>query len=124
MSTTKVEKSNLAAKKSFDEPEKQQSKFTIRCSDVVNLCISFVFTILVACLILFYINNNQQQNAMEIEKIVESVLDARGLKLAPSEPQNVERKRGYLDKNQDDDFPRKKRAVHDFKSQMNGETFE
>lgn len=123
MSSAKVEKSNSVAKKSVDDGKKMPSKFTIRGRDVVILCISFVFTISVACSVLFYINNNQQ-NAMEIEKIVESVLDARGLKLAPNEPRSFERKRGYLDENQDDDSVRKKRAVHDFRNQLNGETCE
>lgn len=121
MSSAKVEKSKLIAKNSV---EKSQSKFTIRCCDVVILSLSFVFTISVACLILFYINKNQQQNATEIEKIVGRILDARGLKLAPSEPRNFERKRGYLDEQQDNDYVRKKRAVHDFRSQLNGEACE
>lgn len=123
MSTAKVEKSklNLVAKNSV---KKAQSKFTIECRDVVILCLSFVFTIVVACSILFYIHNNQQKNVIEIENIVGRILDARGLKLASSEPRNFERKRGYLDEQQDDDYLRKKRAVPDSRNQLNGETCE
>lgn len=121
MSSAKVEKSNLVAK---NADKKTESKFTIRCCDLVILCLSFLFTISVACSTLFYINSNQQQNAVEIEKIVERILDSRNLKSAPSEPQNYDRKNGHLHGSQDDDYLRKKRAVHDFRSQLNGETCE
>lgn len=125
MSSAKVKKSNSVVKNADFESEKVQSKITtIRSRDVVILCISFVFTILVGLSILFIINYNQQQNTLEIEKIVERVLVAREVKLARNEPRNFERKRGYLDEHQEDDYERKKRSIHDFRSQLNGETCE
>lgn len=98
MPSTKVDRSNLIAK--ADEPPS-------RCREAVILGISFVFTIAVACCILFYINNNQKRNVADIEKIVEGILVAR---FAKNAPRNYER--GYLE---EDQTSRDKRAVHEFR---------
>lgn len=102
MSTIKVVKSNSIAK--GDEPEKMQSKFTIRHLEAI-LSGSFMFTVLVACCILLYINNNNRQNAMEIEKIVERMLIARDL---VSRSDDVHRRNRY---NDDNDLKRSKRFI-------------
>lgn len=119
MSSTKVEKSNLIVKKADDELDKMPSKFTIRCCDVVILGASFVFTISVACFLLFYINNNQLQSANEIEKIVEKILNARAVKTVKNDAQSFERKRGYLDETINENG----RSKRDFRSQANGKFY-
>ena len=113
MSSAKVEKLKLVAQKSAEKA------FTVR--DVVILCLSFSFTIIVACLILFFISENQQKSSVEIKEIVERILEARNLKSVKSDSKSYERKRGYLDDVQDEDSPRKKRAIHDARSTLNGE---
>lgn len=113
-------KSDLIAKNAGDELEKIPSTLTRRCREVAILGVSFMFTIAVACCILFYVNNNKHESAMEIERLVESILDARGVKFVKSETRNVERKFAYLDENQGDDSSRNKRAIHEFKLQGNG----
>lgn len=115
MPSTKVEKSNLIANNESDELEKMPSKFTFRCCDVMILGASFVFTISVACFIIFYINNNQQQNAMEIEKIVENILNVRAAKFTANQPHHFERKRGYLDENHNSQDERSKRSINDYR---------
>lgn len=92
MPSTKVDRSNLITK--ADEPPS-------RCRDAVILGISFMFTIAVACGILFYINNNQQRNVADIEKIVERILLAKNL------PRNYDA--------DEDEGSRNKRAVHEFR---------
>jgi hypothetical protein len=115
MSSEKVEKSSLIGRSSAEKASKG------RYRDVVVLGLSFLFTIVVAAWILFFIERNQCKSANEIEKIVESILDAKGFKKAKSESKSYERKRGYLDEVQEDDLPRQKRAVHDSRSSLNGE---
>ena len=118
--STKVEKSNLIVNNEIDALEKMQSKFTIRYCDVMILVVSFMFTISVACSILFYINTNQHQSAMEIEKIVESILDARTAKSATNQPLYWERKRGYLEESDENQEGRSKRSINDYRQQTNG----
>lgn len=108
--TTKAEKPISVGKNSPDELEKKPSKFTIRCRDVVILGASFAFTIVVACCIVLRIDNNQQQNAMEIERVVKMILNAR--------PEN--KFEGKLEENPEDERERSKRAVHDFRVQGQG----
>lgn len=119
MPSTKVENSKSPVKNEIVELEKVPSKFTIRRSDVIILGASFVFTILVAGSLLFYINNNHQWNANEIEKIVENILDARAAKLAANQPHYFERKRGYLEE-VEDHRDRSKRSIDDYRQQTNG----
>lgn len=120
MSMKKQEKSNLVGKNAGDELEQMPSKFTIRGCDVAILVVSFVFTIMVACCILLYINNDQLRNVAEIETIVGRILDERAIKAMRTEFADTERKRGYLEKAQVDEDQRSKRAIHDFRDQANG----
>lgn len=120
MTTKKVEKSNLIMKNAGDELDKMPSKLTIRYCDVMILVTSFVFTILVACFLLFHINDSQLQSASEIENIVEQILDARSVKAVKVGAQNFERKRGYLDESKDVEGVRSKR---DFRSYANNGKF-
>lgn len=127
MSSKKVEKSNLLVNNSCDELRQTKAKFTIQCRDVVILSASFLFTIAVACLVLFYINHNQRLNAIDIEEIVEKILDERAasaaVKVEVKVPRDFERKRGYLDETQADDNGRSKRAVYEYRHQTNGQHF-
>lgn len=97
-------------KNSDDELDEMPSKLTIRCRDVVILLASFVFTILVACFLLHYVDNNQQQNALEIEKIVERILEDRLIKSSQTQ--------GTI-KVSSDESVRSKRAIHDYISPSN-----
>lgn len=96
--------------------EKLPSRFTIQCRDLVILSVSFVFTIAVACFILLHVHNHQQ-NVKEIEMIVARVLDGRAVK---QHSVDNERKRGYLEENEENDV-RSKRAAYDSRLQSTGE---
>ncbi|CRL01738.1 CLUMA_CG014954, isoform A [Clunio marinus] len=87
----------------------------IRCRDVVILCASFSFTIAVACFMILYINDNQCQNALEIEKIVEKILIERDLQLSKTVERN-------FDAIKDEDVERSKRAINDYRVQKHVNT--
>lgn len=116
MSSAKVENSSSVAKKSAEKT------FTSR--DVVILCLSFLFTIIVACLILFYLSENQEKNSVEVEKIVEKILDARGFKRDKNGWQSFDGEGENVDKTQEEDSLRQKRAVYESRSTHNGESCE
>lgn len=95
------------------------SKHSTLCRDVVILSVSFAFTIAVACFILFHNLNNHQQNAKQIEKIVEMILDGKVKHMMKEKSQAFERKHGNLN-DKHEDTGRNKRAIHDFGVQTNG----
>lgn len=107
MSLAKHGKSKMVAK---SPPEKVT---TGKCRDLVILGLSFSFTIIVAGCLLLYIEKNQCKSEKEIESIVQRILEAKSVKKVESEKRSYERKRGYLDKVQENDSPRKARSVHD-----------
>jgi hypothetical protein len=98
---------HLIKGKPADELENPPAKSSIRCCDVLILAISFLFTILVASLVVLYIKNNRHQSNEEIEKIVERILDDRI-------------KRSSQDSY---DGGRQKRAVNDQRFRSTGENF-
>lgn len=87
---------HLIKGKPADELENVPAKSSIRCCDVLVLAISFLFTILVASLVVLYVNNYRHQNSIEIERIVEKILDDRARKATRETVRGFERKRGYL----------------------------